>query len=51
MIDHHRGGVDMAKRQIQSGSSDKLTGLAEDMVRVQQHEIALMQRWQNTKNA
>lgn len=45
MIEHHDGGIQMAQAEVQRGSHDELVSLADDMVRVQQREVDLMQRW------
>jgi uncharacterized protein (DUF305 family) len=45
MIDHHEGGIDMAQAEVQRGSHAGVVSLAEDMVRVQQREVDLMQQW------
>jgi uncharacterized protein (DUF305 family) len=45
MIPHHVGAVDMAKVLLQFGKDPELRKLAEDVVRTQNEEIALMTDW------
>ena len=45
MIEHHKGGIGMAKREVQRGRNDELVSLAEDMVSVQRCEVNLIQGW------
>jgi hypothetical protein len=45
MIPHHQGAVDMAKTVLAFGRDPEVRKLAEEIVRTQQSEIALMQEW------
>jgi uncharacterized protein (DUF305 family) len=51
MIPHHQGAVDMAKTVIAFGKDPQIRKLAEEIVKAQESEIALMQNWlkQNEK--
>jgi uncharacterized protein (DUF305 family) len=51
MIPHHQGAVDMAKTVIAFGKDPQIRKLAEEIVKAQETEIALMQTWlkQNAK--
>ncbi len=45
MIPHHQGAVDMAKTVIAFGKDPQIRKLAEEIVKAQESEIALMQSW------
>jgi uncharacterized protein (DUF305 family) len=45
MIEHHRGGVQMARAEVQNGKSEKVRQLAQVMIDVQQREIEKMETW------
>lgn len=45
MIPHHQGAVDMAKIVLQYGKDAQVKRLARDVIRAQEYEIKLMQRW------
>lgn len=47
MIEHHLGGVQMARSVVENGRSGKVEGIAQTMVRVQQEEISKMEKWRN----
>jgi uncharacterized protein (DUF305 family) len=51
MIPHHQGAVDMAKTVLAFGKDPQIRKLAEEIVKAQESEIALMQTWlkQNAK--
>jgi uncharacterized protein (DUF305 family) len=51
MIPHHQGAVDMAKTVIAFGKDPQIRKLAEEIIKAQESEIALMQGWlkQNEK--
>ena len=51
MIPHHQGAVDMAKVVLAFGKDPQIRKLAEEIVKAQEGEIALMQEWlkKNTK--
>lgn len=43
MIEHHLGGIEMAEAQVELGSEDQVTNLAQGMVDAQQNEVDLME--------
>lgn len=45
MIEHHEGGIQMARAEVQNGRSDKVRELAQGMVNVQQVEVEKMEAW------
>jgi uncharacterized protein (DUF305 family) len=45
MIPHHQGAVDMAKTLIAFGKDPQIRKLAEEIVKSQESEIAMMQEW------
>jgi hypothetical protein len=45
MIPHHQGAIDMAKTVIAFGKDTAVRKLAEDVIKAQEGEIALMQEW------
>ncbi len=45
MIPHHQGAIDMAKTVLAFGKDPGVRKLAEDIVKAQDSEIALMQEW------
>jgi len=47
MIDHHEGGIQMARSEVRNGNHQELVSLAQDMVDVQTREVDLMRRWLN----
>ena len=48
MIPHHQGAVDMAKVVLAFGKDPQICKLAEEIVKAQESEIALMQEWLRT---
>lgn len=42
MIAHHQGAIDMAKVALKYGKDDKIRKLAEDIIKAQEGEIAMM---------
>ncbi len=45
MIPHHQGAVDMAKTVLAFGKDPQIRKLAEEIIKAQESEIALMQGW------
>ena len=45
MIPHHQGAIDMAKVVLAHGKNAEIRKLAEDVIKAQQGEIAMMTEW------
>lgn len=46
MIPHHQGAIDMARVELKYGKDPELRRLAQDIVKAQDDEISIMERWQ-----
>jgi uncharacterized protein (DUF305 family) len=46
MLPHHEGAVNMAKVELQFGTDPELRKLARAIVKAQDQEIAVMEKWQ-----
>lgn len=45
MIPHHQGAIDMARGELRYGKDKKIRRLARDIVKAQQAEIRMMNKW------
>lgn len=45
MIPHHQGAIDMAKIELRYGKDTQIRKLAEEIIKAQESEIAMMKDW------
>ncbi len=51
MLPHHQGAVDMAKVELQHGKDPEMKALAQDIVKAQEAEIAIIKDWLSKTDA
>lgn len=45
MIEHHKGAVTMSQQELKYGKDPEMRRLAQSIIKAQQQEIKMMERW------